>query len=95
MHTYIVTYDICDSGRLRTVYQYLRSWGNHLQYSVFMVQLNAADRARLRRDLSEMIHHGEDQVLLFNLGPAAGRGRESVEALGLAYTHPERSVLVF
>jgi CRISPR-associated protein Cas2 len=95
MHTYIVTYDICESGRLRAVYQNLRSWGNHLQYSVFMVQLNAADLARLRRDLSEMIHHGEDQVLLFNLGPAAGRARESVEALGLAYTHPERSVLVF
>lgn len=95
MHAYIITYDICESKRLREVYACMRGWGNHLQYSVFRCELNAADLVRLKGELSEIIHHGEDQVLFFDLGPIDGRGRNAIESLGTAYVHPERHALVF
>jgi CRISPR-associated protein Cas2 len=94
MQTFIVTYDICHPDRLRRVYQCLRGWGNHLQYSVFLCALRPADLARLRAELDELVHHTEDQVLFFDLGPSDGRAREAVSWLGATYTHPERSVVV-
>jgi CRISPR-associated protein Cas2 len=43
------------------------------------------DLARCRDDLSEIIHHDEDQVLFVNLGPAEGRGDRVITALGKPY----------
>ena len=42
--SYLVSYDICDDKRLRKVFQTMRGYGDHLQYSVFQCQLTAADR---------------------------------------------------
>lgn len=33
--TYLVCYDICNDKRLRKVFQVVRGYGDHLQYSVF------------------------------------------------------------
>jgi CRISPR-associated endonuclease Cas2 len=33
--SYIVTYDIADDKRLRKVFQTMRKYGDHLQFSVF------------------------------------------------------------
>jgi CRISPR-associated endonuclease Cas2 len=37
--SYLVCYDICDDKRLRKVFQTMRNYGDHLQYSVFECQL--------------------------------------------------------
>ncbi len=83
--TYIVTYDICDAKRLRQVFRTMRNWGNHLQYSVFECQLTPQELVQLRAELTEVIHHNDDQVLLINLGPTEGRSTRSIEAIGQAY----------
>ena len=83
---YLVTYDICDDKRLRKVFKTMRNWGDHLQYSVFECQLAPEDLIRLKAQLSEIIRHSQDQVLLINLGPAAGRGERVIEAIGQPYT---------
>ena len=82
---YLITYDIRDDKRLRKVFKTMRNWGDHLQYSVFECQLSAEDLIRLKAQLSEVIHHHNDQVLFVNLGPAAGRGERVIEALGQPY----------
>lgn len=84
--SYLVCYDICDDKRLRKVFQLMRGYGDHLQYSVFECQLTATDLVRLRAELSAIIHHIEDQVLFVNLGPAAGRGDRVITALGKPYS---------
>jgi CRISPR-associated protein Cas2 len=84
--SYLVCYDICDEKRLRKVFQAMRGYGDHLQYSVFECQLTAMDLARCRAELGEIINHSEDQVLFVNLGPADGRGERVITALGKAYT---------
>jgi CRISPR-associated protein Cas2 len=84
--SYLVCYDICDDKRLRKVFQAMRNYGDHLQYSVFECQFTAFDLARCRAELSQIINHKEDQVLFVNLGPAEGRGDRVITALGKAYT---------
>lgn len=84
--SYLVCYDICDDKRLRKVYETMRNFGDHLQYSVFECQLTEMDLARCRDELAQIIHHKEDQVLFVNLGPAEGRGDRVITAMGKPYS---------
>lgn len=95
MHSYIVTYDICHPKRLRRVFAVLSSWGEHLQYSVFQCHLGDSELVRLRCQLSDIIHHREDQILFINIGPAYGRSTQAISSLGVPYVPPERSAFVF
>jgi CRISPR-associated protein Cas2 len=92
--SYLVCYDISDDKRLRKVFKTMRNYGDHLQYSVFECQLTAMDLARLRNELSAIIHHDEDQVLFVNLGPAEGRGDRVITALGRAYSPVDAPCIV-
>ncbi|HBY64490.1 MAG TPA: CRISPR-associated endonuclease Cas2 [Solibacterales bacterium] len=92
--SYLVCYDICDDKRLRRVFQIMRGFGDHLQYSVFECQLTASDLVRLRAALSKEIHHDEDQVLFVNLGPADSRGERVISALGKPYTAVDAPCIV-
>lgn len=83
--TYLVCYDIRDDKRLRRVFRTMRNYGDHLQYSIFECQLTPTDLAECRHELSEIIHHGADQVLFIALGPAEGRGDRVISALGQPY----------
>ena len=85
-NSYIVSYDISDPKRLRQVFQTMRGWGDHLQYSVFECQLNRMDLAELRTELSQIIDHSKDQVLFVDLGPSEGRGDRVITAMGKPYT---------
>jgi CRISPR-associated protein Cas2 len=82
---YIVTYDICDDKRWRLVFKIMRNYGDHLQYSVFRCELSARERAEMMSKLTAVIHHSEDQILIFPLGPAGGFREESVFSVGLPY----------
>jgi CRISPR-associated protein Cas2 len=84
--SYLVCYDICDEKRLRKVFQAMRGYGDHLQFSIFECQLTAMDLARCRAELGAIIQHKEDQVLFVSLGPAEGRGDRVITALGKPYT---------
>ena len=91
---YIVSYDICDPDRLRQVYKAMRGFGDHLQYSVFRCDLSDIERIEMIGVLGEIINHTEDQVLIIDIGPATGRGRQCIEAVGRPYTNPERHAIV-
>ena len=80
--SYLICYDICDDKRLRKVFQIMRGYGDHLQYSVFECQLTASDLARCRAELAAVIQHKEDQVLFVNLGPAGGPRRPGDHGVG-------------
>jgi len=84
--SYLVCYDISDDKRLRKVFQAMRNYGDHLQYSVFECQFRPLDLVRCRNELSGIINHAEDQVLFVNLGPAEGRGDRVITALGKPYS---------
>jgi len=94
MRMIIVTYDICDPKRLRRVFQCMKQWGEHIQYSVFRCRLGAADRVRLEGQLHDLIHHGEDQVLFFDLGPDDGRGATATSWIGKPLAEPQRTAFI-
>ena len=83
--TYLVCYDISNDKRLRKVFKTCRNYGDHLQYSVFECDLNETELRKLQHELTEIIHHLEDQVLFVGLGPAEGRGDRVIYSLGLPY----------
>lgn len=91
---YIVTYDITEDDRRNRVYQTLRGYGDHIQYSVFRCDLSERERISLRAELHPLIDHASDQILLIDLGPTAGRAATCVDAIGRTYIAPERTVVV-
>lgn len=92
--SYLVCYDISDDKRLRKVFQTMRNFGDHLQYSIFECQFTESDLVRCRAELSQIIHHSEDQVLFVCLGPAEGRGERVITALGRPYTTMDSPCIV-
>jgi CRISPR-associated protein Cas2 len=92
--SYLVCYDIADEKRLRKVFKVMRSFGDHLQFSVFECQFTAMDLVRCRAQLNTIIHHQEDQVLFVHLGPSEGRGDRVITALGKPYTNVDAPCIV-
>ena len=92
--SYLVAYDISNDKRLRHVFQIMRGYGDHLQYSIFECQLSHFDLVNLRIELSSVIHSDEDQVLFVNLGPAEGRGDRVITALGRPYTRVDAPCII-
>jgi CRISPR-associated protein Cas2 len=91
---FLVTYDITADRRRDRVFKALKDVGDHLQYSVFMCDLNEREYIQLRVRLRERINANEDQVLIIDLGPSERETVERVEAMGLALGKPQRVQIV-
>ncbi|MFN4241839.1 MAG: CRISPR-associated endonuclease Cas2 [Tepidisphaerales bacterium] len=78
----LVCYDIADDKRRTAVFNTLDAAGDHIQFSVFLCQLNPRERAELLGQLLPLIHHTQDQILLIDLGPAHTPLDGGIEALG-------------
>src|SRR5882757_8745974 len=90
---YIVTYDIGDDKRWRRVFKLMHGYGRWLQLSVFQCRLTARRRAELARRLEEVIHSGNDHVLILDLGPA-DQVDPRVESLGKTFESVRRTAIV-
>jgi len=66
----LVTYDIRDERRLRAVHRTMKSYGDPLQYSVFVCDLSDIERVRMTDALSARINNAADSVAIINLGNA-------------------------
>jgi CRISPR-associated protein Cas2 len=93
-NVYLVCYDVCNDRRLKRVYKAMRGYGDHLQLSVFRCELSARERAEMIAELSPLIAHDQDQVLIIDIGPADGRAGLVFESLGKPYVAPERHAVV-
>ncbi|MGQ0814775.1 MAG: CRISPR-associated endonuclease Cas2 [Gemmatimonadota bacterium] len=91
---YVVTYDISDDRRRDKVYKTLHGFGDHAQFSVFFCELTDEEVTRLRVRLHGLIHHGEDQVLIVELGPAIRPLATALQVVGRAYTPSIRTLVV-
>ena len=94
LRTYIVAYDIADDRRRRHVFKSLHGFGDRLQFSVFRCDLSDANKVRLKAALADIIHHKDDQVLIFDLGPVEAVRRETVEYLGEVYRPADHDAMV-
>jgi len=88
---YLVSYDISDPKRLRQVFKTLHGFGTHLQYSVFQCDLSEVAKYGMLAQLQEQIHHGDDRVMVVDIGPVDSRAKIAFEFLGRAPEEPPDS----
>jgi CRISPR-associated protein Cas2 len=69
-HRYVVAYDVADDGRRTRIATRLSTFGDRLQYSVFVIDGRPAKLVRLRLELARLIDSQLDSVLICDLGPA-------------------------
>lgn len=93
---YLVTYDISDDKRRERVFKTLRDRGDHVQFSVFLCELNPREYALLKGQLQESVHQREDQVLILDLGLADNTFEigQGLDCVGFAYSPPQRVMVV-
>jgi CRISPR-associated protein Cas2 len=91
---YLVSYDVSDDKRRDRVFEALKDHGNHTQFSVFLCELSPREAASLRGLLSGIIHHGQDQVLLVDLGVADHELAETIEAIGRPFSAPVNAHII-
>lgn len=79
---YLVAYDIRDEARLRSVHGVAKSFGDPLQYSVFVCDLSRQERLAMELELRDTMLLTVDSVVFVDLGEATGRGAECFKFLG-------------
>ncbi|MXY66548.1 CRISPR-associated endonuclease Cas2 [Candidatus Poribacteria bacterium] len=67
---YFVVYDIADNKRWRKVYKMMQGYGEWVQLSVFQCQLSQTRYAQLLADCDQLIHHGDDHIVIIDVGTA-------------------------
>ena len=85
-HLYIVAYDIADPRRWRKVFKLMNGYGAWVQLSVFQCRMNRRRQAELVARLDRLIDHGEDHVVLVDVG-VADATEPRVTSLGKPF-HP-------
>jgi CRISPR-associated protein Cas2 len=90
----IVSYDIADPKRWRTIYRLVRGHGDRLQYSVFRCDITDQERAELIARLHPLLDHEKDQVMFIDLGPASSAGAACIETVGRTLTPLSRGPVI-
>lgn len=65
---YLIAYDIADPKRLRRVIKVMESYGQRLQYSVFLCDLSGVELMSWRTDILAVVKLTEDSVVHLDLG---------------------------
>jgi CRISPR-associated protein Cas2 len=89
-----VTYDIRHPRRLREVFHAMKGYGEHLQYSVFICDLDGAEKPAMMLHLGNIIDHSVDCVAIVDLGESDGRGKLCFEFMGAGGDLPDPGSLV-
>lgn len=79
----LVAYDVSSDARRDRIAVALQTYGQRIQYSVFVVDGRPADFVRLKLTLNALIDHSTDRVLLCDLGDV-DRARRRLTNLGQA-----------
>jgi CRISPR-associated protein Cas2 len=67
-YRYLVAYDVSDPKRLAKTRNCLKGFGNAMQYSVFVCDLDRAEKASMEHALLRVIEPGIDRVAIVRLG---------------------------
>jgi len=91
---YLIAYDISDDKRRDSVFKALMDNGDHVQYSVFLCDLDTRELAELKGTLTQQINHRQDQVIIVNLGTGEQELHTILECVGRAYEPPARILVI-
>ena len=91
---YVITYDITNDKRRNKVFKVMQNYGEHVQYSVFVCELNAGEKEDLINDFDPLINHSEDQILIINLGKMPEASKH-LSYFGLKFEYASERCKVF
>ncbi|MDZ7677329.1 MAG: CRISPR-associated endonuclease Cas2 [Acidimicrobiales bacterium] len=91
---YLVMYDIRSEGRLRRVFQVVSGFGDRLQYSVYVCDLNPSELVRLRWDLDDEINPMEDSVAILDMGELSRQTTIGFTFLGVRPDLPDSGATI-
>jgi CRISPR-associated protein Cas2 len=72
----------------------MKGFGDPLQYSVFLCDLDASERIVMRARLRDLMNEHVDSVAIVDLGDVRGRGMECFEFLGARLPLPRHGARV-
>lgn len=95
---YLFSYDIAVDNegdkRRSKVFEALLARGDHIQFSVFICELNPRELAELQAILIDLLDHKKDQVLYIDLGHANNPIETGVETIGAPLQFSTRVLVV-
>ena len=91
---YLIAYDVSDDKRRTAIFKTLMGNGDHVQFSVFLCQLNDVELARLKGRLLESVNARQDQIVVLDLGPADSELASRLECIGKACSPPARVMVI-
>lgn len=80
---YFVCYDVRDPQRLMRTYKTMCGYGDRLQYSVFMCDLNDSEIIIMREALEEVMNMKEDSLVIVNVG-SMEKSATRIETVGVS-----------
>lgn len=83
-----------DDKRRTALFKTLMGNGDHVQFSVFICQLNDVELERLKSSIRRSVNFRQDQVIVLDLGPADSELASRLECIGKAYEPPARVMVV-
>lgn len=89
---YLMAYDIADPKRLRQICTLMEEYGERLQYSVFLCDLSAAERAELEAAATTIMNLTEDSIVQIDLG--ATDAPTPVRAIGRPRRLPDTGPMI-
>ena len=95
---YLCAYDIAstrdgDKRRAR-LYELLLDHGEHVQYSLFLCELTAAEHVRMLAAAQAILHEGQDQLLILDIGRDHFDWSLRLACVGKSWTPQVRSFIV-
>ncbi len=91
---YFVCYDVSEPRRLADTYKKMNGYGIPVQYSVFMCDVNPKELVLMKGDLKEILNLKEDRVLIIDVGPVDGRGKNCISTLGEPINTKKESAII-
>jgi len=91
---YVVAYDVSSDPRRVRIAHTLQSYGDRVQYSVFLVDAKPSRMLRLQARLAALLDHATDSVLICDLGPRDAVGRSRMATIGAERTYTGAGPLI-
>jgi len=83
-----------DPKRLQKVHKMMKGFGDGIHYSVFRCDLTPKGRVEMIAALTGLIKHGEDRVMIINLGPVEGMAEDRIEFLGVHSAEVRQNAII-
>jgi len=87
---FLVTYDVSDAKRVKAVHKAMGGFGQHVQFSVFLCELNGREFLQMEHRLQKLLNLRQDQALIFDLGPLGNERDDLIQSIGRDYEEPAK-----